>query len=110
MSAEIKSLVLDTWAGRRYYAVELVGETPKKSRIRVLTPGGVMLPGCRYVNCGETVLVPKHAAICPSLVLEIDRPNGPPRKDLGSREARKAFDMLVLRLGNPAVRSRDSRC
>lgn len=49
-------------------------------------------------------------AICPSLVLEIDRPNGPPRKDLGSREARKAFDMLVLRLGNPAVRSRDSRC
>lgn len=33
MSAEIKSLVLDTWAGRR------------------------------YVNCGETVLVPKHAVV-----------------------------------------------
>src|SRR5690554_864335 len=32
MSAEIKSLVLDTWAGRRYYAVELVGQTPKKAR------------------------------------------------------------------------------
>jgi hypothetical protein len=63
MSAEIKSLVLDTWAGRRYYAVELVGQTPKKTRVRVLTPGGVMLPGRRYVNCGETVLVPKHAVV-----------------------------------------------
>lgn len=63
MSAVIKSLVLDTWAGRRYYAVEIVGETPKKARIRILTPGGVMLPGRRYVNCGETVLVPKHAIV-----------------------------------------------
>jgi hypothetical protein len=61
MSAEIKSVVLDTWAGRRYYAVEVVGETPKKARVRILTPGGVMLPGRRYVNFGETVLVPKHA-------------------------------------------------
>jgi len=63
MSTEIKSLVLDTWAGRRYYVVELVGQTPKKWRVRVLTPGGVMLPGRRYVNCGETVLVPKHAVV-----------------------------------------------
>lgn len=63
MSAVIKSLVLDTWAGRRYYAVEIVGETAKKARIRILTPGGVMLPGRRYVNCGETVLVPKHAIV-----------------------------------------------
>lgn len=63
MSAEIKSLVLDTWAGRRYYAVELVGQTPKKARVRILTPGGVILPGCRHVNYGETVLVPKHAIV-----------------------------------------------
>lgn len=61
MSAVPKAVVLDTWAGRRYYAVEVVGETPKKARVRILTPGGVMLPGRRYVNCGETVLVPKHA-------------------------------------------------
>ena len=61
MSSETKYIVLDTWAGRRYYAVEVVGETPKKFRVRVLTPGGVMLPGRRYVNCGETVLVPKTA-------------------------------------------------
>ena len=63
MGAEIKSLVLDTWAGRRYYAVELVGQTPKKARVRILTPGGVMLPGRRYVNYGETVLVPKYAVV-----------------------------------------------
>lgn len=60
MKTAAKCVVLDTWAGRRYYAVEVVGETPKKARIRVLTPGGVMLPGRRYVQCGEVVLVPKH--------------------------------------------------
>ena len=63
MSASDKSIVLDTWAGRRYYAVEVVGETPKKTRVRILTPGGVMLPNRRYVDCGETALVPKHAVV-----------------------------------------------
>lgn len=61
MSASTKCIALDTWAGRRYYAVEVVDETPKRARIRILTPGGVMLPGRRYVQCGEIVLVPKHA-------------------------------------------------
>ena len=61
MSTAAKCVVFDTWAGRRYYAVEVVGETPKKARIRVLTPGGVMLPNRRYVQCGEIALVPKHA-------------------------------------------------
>ena len=56
-----KAIVLNTWAGRRYYQVEVIGETAKKARVRILTPGGVMLPGRRYVNCGEDVLVPKHA-------------------------------------------------
>ncbi len=56
-----KCVVLDTWAGRRYYAVEVLGETPKKARIRVLTPGDVMLPNRRYVQCGEIALVPMHA-------------------------------------------------
>lgn len=55
-----KALVLETWAGSRYYAVEVIGETPKKVRVRVLTPGGVMLPGRRYVGCNEIALVPKH--------------------------------------------------
>lgn len=61
MSAIVKALVLDTFAGRRYYAVEVIGETPKKARVRILASGGVMLPGRRYVNYGEDVLVPKHA-------------------------------------------------
>ena len=63
MSATVKGIALNTWAGRHYYAVEVVGETPKKTRIRILTPGGVMLPGRRYGQRGEIVLVPKHA-IC----------------------------------------------
>ncbi len=64
----INALVLDTWAGRRYYQVMVIRETPKKACIRVLTPGGVMLPGRRYIGCGEEVLVPKHAIVhLPSL-------------------------------------------
>ena len=63
MSANPKAIVLDTWAGRRYYAVEVIGETPKKVRVRVLVPGGVMLPGRRHIQCGEEVLVPKHAVV-----------------------------------------------
>lgn len=58
-----RAIVLDTWAGRRYYSIEVVGETAKKVRVRVLAPGGVMLPGRRYVNCGEEVLVPKYAVV-----------------------------------------------
>ena len=58
-----KAIVLDTWAGRRYYPVDAISETPKKVRVRVMTPGGVMLPGRRYIQCGEEVLVPKHAAV-----------------------------------------------
>lgn len=56
-----KAIGLDTWTGRRYYAVEIIGETPKKFRVRILTPGGVMLPGKRYFHFDEVVLVPKHA-------------------------------------------------
>lgn len=56
-----KALVLNTWAGRRYYAVDVIGETPKKARIRILTHGGVMLPGRRYVGFNEITLVPKSA-------------------------------------------------
>lgn len=63
MAAEAKCLALDTWAGRRYYLVEVVGESPTKTRVRVLTPGGVMLPSRRYVNCGDVVLVPKYAVV-----------------------------------------------
>jgi hypothetical protein len=57
----MKAIALDTWAGRRYYPVEIVGETPKRVRVRILATDGVMLPGGRYARCGEVVLVPKHA-------------------------------------------------
>lgn len=57
----IKAIVLDTWAGRRYYAVEVVGETPKKFRVRILTANGITLPGRRFVEFDDVVLVPKHA-------------------------------------------------
>lgn len=63
MNTAPKSLVLSTWAGRRYYAVQVVGETPTKVRVAMLTPGGVMLPGRRYVPCNETALVPRHALV-----------------------------------------------
>ncbi len=61
MAVAQKCIALDTWAGRRYYAVEVLGETPQKTRVRVLALGGVMLPGRRFVACGDVVLVPKHA-------------------------------------------------
>lgn len=58
-----KAVVLNTWAGARYYEVEVVDETPQKSRVKVLTPGGLMLPGRRYFNFHDTVLVPKHSLV-----------------------------------------------
>lgn len=58
-----KAIALNTWAGRRYYPVEIVGETPKKLRVKVVNYGGVMLPGRRYVPSGEVVLVPKDAVV-----------------------------------------------
>lgn len=54
-------LVLDTYAGRMRHPVEVIGETPKRYRVRILESGGVMLPGRRYMLCGEEVLVPKYA-------------------------------------------------
>lgn len=59
--SSLKAVTLGTWAGRRYYAVEVLSETPNKSRVRIMTPGGVMLPGKRYASCGDVVLVPKGA-------------------------------------------------
>lgn len=57
----MKALVIDTWSGARYYEVEVIEETPKRIRVKVLSPNGVMLPKKKYVDYGDTVLVPKHA-------------------------------------------------
>lgn len=61
MTGPARFLALDDWAGRRYYRVEVVSETAKRARVRVMEPAGIRLPGRRYVGCGEIASVPKHA-------------------------------------------------
>jgi len=41
-----------TEAGRRYYPVDAISETPKKVRVRILAAGGVMLP---KAHCDEAM-------------------------------------------------------
>ena len=53
-------LVLNSWGGRTYQEVEVIGETPKRLRIRALT--NTRLAGRnRYLPVDFTTLVPKHA-------------------------------------------------
>ena len=55
----MKAIVTDSWAGRRCYAVEIVGETPKRYRVKVLQD--TWLPGNRRLPEGSVTLVPKTA-------------------------------------------------
>lgn len=58
----LAELFLDGWAGRRSQPVLIVGETPKRYRIRTTTAAPVRLAGRRrWLFEGETVLVPKTA-------------------------------------------------
>ncbi|RPJ40084.1 MAG: hypothetical protein EHM35_00310 [Planctomycetaceae bacterium] len=52
-------LLLDGWAGRSRIPVEVVGETPKRYRVKLLADA--RLPGGRQFQAGAVVLVPKHA-------------------------------------------------
>jgi hypothetical protein len=53
-------LGLDGWAGRRERKVEVVGETPKRYRIRAIEK--TKLAGRnRWLDVGKTALVPKYA-------------------------------------------------
>ena len=55
-------LMLDSWAGRINVPIQVLGETGRKFRIRLASPGtGVYLPGYRYLTSSHTQLVPKHA-------------------------------------------------
>lgn len=55
-------LMLDGYAGRTYQEVEIVGETPKRTRIRAITP--TRLAGRRReMTPGEIALVPKYYAV-----------------------------------------------
>lgn len=51
-------LLIDSWAGRSRHPVEIVGETPKKYRVKLLEKA--RLPGKRCES-GDIVLVPKTA-------------------------------------------------
>jgi len=53
------TLVLNTYAGRREHSVEIVGETPKKYRVRFTD--NFPLPGRRWAEAGSVTLVPKSA-------------------------------------------------
>lgn len=50
---------LSGWGGSQWFDVIVVGETRTRYRIRSET--GMPLTGGRYLNPGETALVPKHA-------------------------------------------------
>ncbi len=52
-------LCFNDWAGVRRVPVEIVGETPKKLRVRLLA--ATRLPGRRLGQVGAIVLVPKTA-------------------------------------------------
>jgi hypothetical protein len=56
---EPKAIAVDGWQGRSYYPCEIVGETAKRYRVRVLRDAS--LPGGRTAREGAVVLVPKHA-------------------------------------------------
>jgi hypothetical protein len=52
-------LLLNGWSGRSEHPIELVGETPKRYRVRLLCD--VRLPSRRQGRAGDVILVPKHA-------------------------------------------------
>jgi hypothetical protein len=52
-------ICLDGYTGRTEQAVMVVGETPKKYRIRAVMR--TKLGGAKWLYTGEMALVPKHA-------------------------------------------------
>ena len=52
-------LVLDGWAGRERHPVEILKETPKRYKIKLLSD--CTLPGARRKQAGDVVYVPKYA-------------------------------------------------
>ena len=53
-------LMMDGWGGRHDQAVLVIGETPKRYRIKAVMR--TRLAGrCRWIYTGETALVPKTA-------------------------------------------------
>lgn len=64
----IKALAFVGWASSiRYEAVEIVGETPKRTRVKILEERSKLAGRNRWANRGDIILVPKYA------VKDIDR-------------------------------------
>lgn len=61
MNPDHAVLILNTYAGRREYPILIIGETPKKFRVKILSQTNVILPGRRIANYGDIILVPKTA-------------------------------------------------
>ena len=58
-TARTAYICLDGYAGRTEQAVMVIGETPKKYRIKAVMR--TKLGGARWLYVGETALVPKYA-------------------------------------------------
>ena len=72
-AAGIAELGLQGWEGLTWTRVEIIGETPKKYRIRALQR--TKLGGrSRWIYAGETALVPKHAIRAIALAAQEERP------------------------------------
>lgn len=67
-------LMLTGYGGDTEQAVEVVGQTPKRFRIRAITR--TKLPG-RLLEPGQCVLVPRYAVVCDSCSLSRELANAP---------------------------------
>lgn len=59
MTARTLYVQLDAWASPQQQAVEVIGETKTRYRIRAIKK--TRLGGCRYLQAGDAVLVPMSA-------------------------------------------------
>ena len=57
-------LCLDGWAGRTEQAVEIVADVGRMVRIRAITDRTKLAGARRYIDRGETALVPAYAITC----------------------------------------------
>lgn len=55
MNPDHAVLILNTYAGRREYPILIIGETPKKFRVKILSQTNVILPGRRIANYGDII-------------------------------------------------------
>lgn len=55
---------LTGWCGNVSHPVTIIGETPKRYRVRL--HADMRLPGRRYGKAGDVLLVPKRAVECDS--------------------------------------------